>query len=196
VNRLAFVAALFLTCAIAAPPRAFAQFAPATPEATPTPIPLTQYTDPGMAFTAPPEFYRVPVASHDPAHFDQPAVMAAWVANPGKREQLTITITMENHDGNLDGFEMISENEVRDKVDSVFFKKHELTKLQNGMPAYWQELSMGSGFDTLKRFDYVWIDGTRGVLLAITGRYGVLDEPMARKALAIAYGVQYPQNRH
>lgn len=149
-----------------------------------------------MSFTAPPNFYRVPLAPHDPARFDEPAVMAAWVANPGKREQLTITITMENHDGTLDGFEMISENEVRDKVDSVFFKKHEQTKLTNGMPAYWQELSIGSGFDTLKRFDYVWADGVRGVILAISGRYGQLDEPMAKKALANAAGVLYPKNRY
>jgi hypothetical protein len=147
-----------------------------------------------MSFTAPPEFYRVPLPPHDPAQFDQSTVVAAWVANPGKREQLTITITMENHDGSLDGFEMISENEARDNGD-VFFKKHEVAKLTNGMPAYWQEMTMGSGFDTLKRFDYLWADGMRGVLLAITGRYGVLDEPMAKKALANAAGVAYPTNR-
>jgi hypothetical protein len=195
VNRLVFIFALCLPCVSFAPPvQAYAQSA--TPEATPTPLPLNQYTDPGMAFTAPADYYRLPVQPHDPAQFDQPTVMAAWVLNPGKREQITITITMENHDGNLDGFEMITENEIRNKVDSVFFKKHELTQLSNGMPAYWQELSMGSGFDTLKRFDYVWIDGTRGVLLAATGRYGVLDEPMAKKALAQASGVLYPKRRY
>lgn len=173
---------------------AFAQFAQATPAPSPTPIP-NQYADPAMSFTAPPEFYRAPVPPRDPAHFDQPTIMAVWVVNAGKREQLTITITMENYDGSLDGFEMVSENEVRDKVDSVFFKKREQAKLTNGMPAYWQELSMGSGFDTLKRFDYVWIDGVRGVTLAIVGRYGVLDEPMAKKALADAAGVLYPKDR-
>jgi hypothetical protein len=55
---------------------------------------------------------------------------------------------------------------------------------------------MGSGFDTLKRFDYVWIDGTRGIVLAATGRYGVLDEPMAKKALEQASGVLYPKRRY
>jgi len=195
VNRSAFVFALCVACALVAPVRTSAQFAPATPAASPTPNPF-QYTDPAMAFTAPPEYYRVAVPEHDPARFDQQAVMAAWVTNPGKREQITITLTMENHDGNLDGYEMLSENEIRDKVDSVFFKKHEVTKLLNGMPAYWQELSIGSGFDTLKRFDYVWIDGTRGVVLAITGRYGVLDEPMAKKALANVSAVQYPKYRY
>ena len=63
------------------------------------------------------------------------------------------------------------------------------------MPAVWQEVSMGSGFDTLKRFDYVWVDGVRGIVLAIMGRYGHLDEPMAKKALADAYGVAYPKYR-
>jgi len=194
VNRFAFVLALCLTCVLAVPVQTFAQYAQATPAPSPTPVP-NQYNDPAMSFTAPPEFYRVPLAAHDPARFDQPSVMAAWVAQPGKREQLTITITMENHDGSLDGFEMIAENEVRDKVDSVFFKKRDRVTLTNGMPAYWQELSMGSGFDTLKRFDYVWIDGVRGVTLAITGRYGILDEPMAKKALANAAGVLYPKYR-
>ncbi len=194
MNRLAFVLALCLTCFALAPVQTLAQYAQATPAASPAPVPNV-YTDPAMSFTAPAGFFRVPLAPHDPARFDQPSVMAAWVANPGKREQLTITITMENHDGTLDGYEMLSENEIRDKADSVFFKKHEQTKLVNGMPAYWQELSIGSGFDTMKRFDYVWIDGTRGVLLAITGLYGVLDEPMAKKALANAAGVEYPKNR-
>lgn len=148
-----------------------------------------------MSFTAPVEFYRVPLAQHDPAQFDDPTVVAAWVSNPGKREQLTITITMENHDGSLDGFEMVSENEARDKGD-VFFKKRQPVTLSNGMPAYWQEVTMGSGFDTVKRFDYVWIDGTRGVVLAITGRFGELDEATAKKALANASGVRYPKNRY
>ena len=192
MNRLA-IAALSLMCAFAAPLCVFAQASSVTPEASPTPSP-SQYNDPGMSFTAPSEYYRVTLAPHDPAQFDQSTVMAAWVANPGKREQITITITMENHEGNLAGFEMISENEIRDKGD-VFFKKRELTQLSNGMPAYWQELTMGSGFETVKRFDYVWIDGTRGVILAITGRYGTLDEPMAKKALANASGVLYPRYR-
>ena len=194
MNRLALGLAFCLMCAFTAPVQTFAQRpAPAAPQASPTPSP-SEYHDPAMSFTAPPEFYRLPLAAHDPAQFDQSTVVAAWVANPGKREQLTITITMENHDGTLDGFEMVSENEARDNGD-VFFKKHEVTKLTNGMPAYWEELTMGSGFDTLKRFEYVWADGTRGVLLAITGRYGVLDEPAAKKALANASGVLYPRGR-
>jgi len=192
VNRFALALAM---CALVVSAKAFAQTPPSpSADATPTPSP-SQYNDPAMSFTAPPEFLRVPFAPRDPARLDQQTVMAAWIRDPGKREQLSITITMESHDGSLDGFEMITENELRNKADNVFFKKPQLTQLSNGMPAYWQEVSVGSGFDTLKRFDYVWIDGVRGVTLAVTGRYGVLDEPMAKKILAGAYGVQYPKYR-
>jgi hypothetical protein len=182
-------------CALIVSAKAFAQTpAPPPADATPTPPP-NQYSDPAMSFKAPPDFLQLPLAPHDPARFDQSTVMAAWVRDPGKREQMTITITMESHDGSLDGYEMITENDLRNKADSVFFKKPKPVQLSNGMPAYWQEVSVGSGFQTLKRFDYVWIDGVRGVILAVTGRYGVLDEPMAKKILADAYGVQYPKYR-
>ena len=154
------------------------------------------YTDPAMTFTAPAGFYRIPIAPHNPAQFDQSTVVAAWVKNPGKREQQSITITMENHEGNLEGFEMITENEIRDNVDSVFFKKREQTKLSNGMPAYWQELSIGSGFQETKRFQYVWMDTVRGVSLAITALYGQIDEPAAKAALAQASAVLYPKYRY
>ncbi len=192
MNRFALA---FAICALIVSARAFAQ--PQTPppaDATPTPVP-NRYNDPAMSFTAPSDFYQVPFAPRDPAHFDQPTMMAAWVRDPGKPEQMTITITMENHDGTLDGYDMLSKNELRDKADSVFFKKHQTTQLSNGMPAYWRELSIGSGFEEIKRFDYVWIDGVRGVVLSITGGYGHLDEPMAKKALANVSGVLYPKYR-
>lgn len=188
-----FVLAL-AACALIVSAKAFAQTPAPSPDATPTPSPF-EYSDPAMSFKAPEGFLRLPLAPRDPAKFDQQTLMAAWVRDPGKPEQLTITITMEEHDKALDGFEMISENELRNKVDSVFFKKPQLTQLKNGMPAFWQELTLGSGFDTLKRFDYVWIDGVRGVILAVTGKYGHIDEPTAKQILADAYGVQYPKYR-
>lgn len=149
-----------------------------------------------MSFTAPLTFYQLAVPPHDPANFEQQTMMAEWVRSPGKSDQQLITITMESHDGSLDGYEMISENELRNQTDGVFVKKKELTKLTNGMPAYWQELSVGSGFDEIKRFDYVWVDGVRGVVLAITARYGTIDEPAAKIALANASGVLYPKYRY
>ena len=187
------LALAFAICALVAPVSVPAQ-TPA-PDESPTPNPYV-YADPAMSFTAPPDYYRIAIAPHDPARFDQATIMAAWVKNPGKREQVSITIAMENHEGSLDGFEMISENEIRDHVDSVFFKKHNQVQLSNGMPAYWQEMSIGSGFQETKRFQYVWVDGVRGVTLSITGLYGLLDEPMAKKALAEVAGVAYPKNRY
>jgi hypothetical protein len=183
-------------CALIVSAKAFAQ--PQTPppsaDATPTPVP-NQYNDPAMSFTAPADFYQIPLLPHDPAHFDQPTLVAAWIRDAGKAEQLTIAITMEDYDGSLDGFEMVTENELRDKADLVFFKKREVTQLSNGMPAYWQEVSIGTGFDEVKRFNYAWIDGVRGIILAVTGRYGGVDEPTAKKALADASGVLYPKGR-
>ena len=192
MNRFALA---LMICALIVSAKALAQTPPPpSPDATPTPVPNT-YNDPAMSYKAPLDFYQIMFNPHDPARFDQATVVAAWIRNPGKPGQMSITITMENHDGSLDGFEMITENDLRDKADSVFFKKRNLTQLANGMPAYWQEISIGSGFDELKRFEYVWIDGVRGVVLAITGKFGELDEPMAKKALDGAYGVMYPKNR-
>ncbi len=154
------------------------------------------YSDPAMSFTAPPNYVQAPVPAHDPTDFSQPAVVAAFVANGGKPDQRAITITMENFDGNVDGFEVLSENELRTQTDGVFVKKKERTTLSNGMPAYWQEITVGTGFDEIKRFQYVWADGVRGVTLAISSHYGELDEASAKRDLASAYGVLYPKNRY
>ena len=167
---------------------------PPSPYATPTPIP-NSYNDPAMSFVAPSDFYQANIPPHDPMSFDNPTVVAEWIRHPGQREQQIISITMENVDSSLAGFEMNSENTLRDQADNVFFKQHQLTTLSNGMPAFWQEISVGSGFDEIKRFDYVWVDGVRGVTLAITARFGEIDEPTARKVLANASGVLYPRYR-
>ncbi len=153
-----------------------------------------QYVDPGMSFTAPPEYVKAAIPPHDPVDFDQPTVVAAFMGNRGKPDMHVITIQMENFDGPLSGFEMVTENELRDQTDGVFVKKKELTTLSNGMPAYWQDITVGSGFDEQKRYEYVWIDGVRGIVLSITGRYGELTEDDAKKALSQASSVAYPNN--
>ncbi|HEV2261860.1 MAG TPA: hypothetical protein VGR69_06205 [Candidatus Rubrimentiphilum sp.] len=167
---------------------------PPPPYATPTPIP-NSYNDPAMSFVAPSDFYQAPIPPHDPMNFDNPTTVAEWFRHPGQRDQQIISITMENQDASLAGFEMNTENSLRDSADNVFFKQHQTTTLSNGMPAVWQEISVGSGFDEIKRFDYVWVDGVRGVTLAITARYGEIDEATARKDLANASAVLYPRNR-
>lgn len=154
-----------------------------------------QFNDPAMSFTAPADYYQVPLAPHAPVGFQDAAVVAGWVKNPGKQEQHTITITMQDFDANLEGFEMITENDLRTQIDGVFFKKKERTTLSNGMPAFWQEISVGSGFAEVKRFQYVWVDGVRGVTLAIWAQFGELDETTAKRDLANASGVAFPKNR-
>jgi hypothetical protein len=107
-----------------------------------------------------------------------------------------ITIQMETFDGNLDGFEMVTENELRNQTDSVFVKKKTLTTLSNGMPAYWQDITIGSGFQEAKRYEYAWVDGVRGIVLAMTARYGTVTEDQAKAALSQASGVAFPRRRY
>lgn len=187
-----FVLAVVLCGLAAAAVPAAAQQPPQQAYTTPTPAP-NQFTDPGMSFTPPEGYYKANIPPHDPTDFDQPTVVAAF-ANKGATH--VITIQMETFNGSLSGFEMVTENELRNQVDGVFFKKKELGTLSNGMPAYWQEITIGSGFQEAKRFQYAWVDGVRGIVLSITGRFGEISEDEAKKALAGASSVAYPRDRY
>jgi len=154
-----------------------------------------QFNDPAMSFTAPSDYIQIGVPPHSPTDFTESAVVAGFVKNPGKQSQHTISISMEDFPQDLDGFEMVSENELRNQADGVFVKKKIRTTLSNGMPAYWLEISVGSGFDEVKRYQYVWVDGVRGVTLAIWGQYGELDEATAKRDLANASAVLFPKYR-
>jgi hypothetical protein len=77
----------------------------------------------------------------------------------------------------------------------VFIKKT-ATKLSNGMPAYWQEITIGNGFNEVKRYQYVWADGVRGVQLAVMGKYGDISNEQALKILSEVSAVAYPRNRY
>jgi hypothetical protein len=149
------------------------------------------YNDPAMSFTAPSDYIKTDIPAHDPANFDQPTVVAAFLKTGKNSPRIAITIEMQNFEGTLDGFESQTENEVRGQADSVFFKRT-ATTLSNGMPAYWQDITIGSGFDEIKRYQYVWVDGVRGIALAITAREGAITEAQAKLALANASGVAYP----
>ncbi len=154
-----------------------------------------QYNDPAMSFTAPSDYRAVPVPSHDPAVFQDPAIVAAYIKDPGKQSFSQIMLRMQNFEGNTEGIEMTTETDMRNQGSDVFIKKT-ATKLPNGMPAYWQEVTMGSGFDQMKVYQYVWADGVRGVQLSITSRYGAVDEPTAKRALANVSAVAYPKYRY
>ncbi len=187
-----FVLAVVLCGLAAAAVPAAAQQQPQQAYAAPSAGP-NQFTDPGMTFTAPDGYAKAMLPPHDPTDFDQPTVVAAFAMRGGGR---VITIQMESFNGSLSGFEMVTENEMRNQADGVFFKKKELTTLSNGMPAYWQEITVGSGFETAKRYQYSWVDGVRGIVLSITGRYGEITEADAKKALANASSVAYPRDRY
>jgi hypothetical protein len=153
------------------------------------------YSDPAMSFTAPADYTPVPIPTHDPATFDDPAIMAAFVKNPGKQNACQITLRMQNFGGDASGLDMVVENDLRNQAGSVFVKKT-ATKLSNGMPAIWQEITIGSGFQQVKIFQLVWADGVRGVQLAVMGRYGAIDEPEAKRVLGNVTAVAYPKYRY
>ncbi len=153
-----------------------------------------RYSDPAMSFTPPADYFQLAVPAHDPAVFDDPAVVASWVRHPGKADLTQITIRMQNFESDVNAFDTTVENDMRGQGSDVFIKKSN-TSLPNGMPAIWQEITTGSGFDQVKIYQYIWSDGVRGVELMISGRYGALDEPAAKRALANVSATAYPRNR-
>lgn len=164
------------------------------PAPTPTPNPNT-FNDPAMSFTAPAGFYRMRVPPHDPAQFDQKSVVAAFIKNPGTSDAVGITIAMENFDGSAAGYSTSSDNDLRSSQDGVFIKRSN-TQLSNGMPAVFEEITIGSGFAQMTEYRYLWADGVRGVELGETATYGHLDEKKAKADLAMASAVAYPKNRY
>jgi hypothetical protein len=192
MNRIAAVA--FALCAIFAPATLLAQ-SQAVEAPAPAATPSNSFNDPAMSFTAPSDFTKVPMQQGDPTQFEKPTVVAAFVKNYGKAGLLTITITMENFEGSADGYDQVTENTMRNSADGVFIKKT-ATKLSNGMPAYWQEITIGNGFNEVKRYQYVWADGVRGVQLAVMGKYGDISNEQALKILSEVSAVAYPRNRY
>jgi hypothetical protein len=154
------------------------------------------YTDPAMTYTAPDGYVKARIAPHDPANFDNPTVVAAFGGSRKDTAGRVITITMDSFQGSLDGWEQRQENDLRNASDGVFIKNKKLTTLPNGMPAYWEEVTVGSGFSEVKRYEYCWIDRVRGVVLAITAPYGMVTEDEAKKALGNASATAYPVNQY
>ena len=155
----------------------------------------TAYNDPAMSFTPPAGFRFAGGTPYDPQS-NQPTIVATFVKNPGKPEMHIIQISIEDAEGSsLSGFETLSENELRGQLDSVFVSNKKQTTLSNGMPAIWEEISAGEGFGEMKRWEYLWVDGLRGVILSDTGRYGGITEEEAKADLANASAVAYPRNR-
>lgn len=190
MNRLSALA--FVLFAVSAPALVLAQ--DAAPQAAAA-APSMQYNDPAMSFTAPDGFKPLPVPSHDPAVFEDPAVMAAYVKDAGSRSAMSIVLRMQNYDGSPDGWATTSDNDLRSASNGAFINRT-ASKLANGMPVFWEEVTVGTGFDQIKTYQYIWADGVRGVTLALTCRDGVINGDQAKKLLSNVTAVAYPKYRY
>ena len=155
------------------------------------------YDDPGMHFKAPDGFERIdigvqPEDSGDP---DTPKPAAVFIYHRGRSDQRTIVVELHSVAQPLDSFESNLEQDLRKSGDSARVDKKEKTTLANGMPAYFLRVSSGDGLQQMWRYDYVVVDGTRGIDVAYTAHQGEVDAQAAKDALASLYVVVYPQSR-
>jgi hypothetical protein len=168
----------------------------AAPDATPTPLDTHMYVDLGLEFQAPPEAYlagrrMLPVG----ALGEDLQPVAVWAIYPGKPEQRVLKIEMEAFDGQPSQWEGQFESQMHGKTDGMLFKKRTPISLTNGMPATFVEMTYGSGFDSKKEYAVVYADGSRGVVISVTGRVGEANEQEAQKWLHDAKAVRYPKDR-
>lgn len=187
LSALAFAVFALLLPAVAPAQNAAPQAAAAAPS--------MQYNDPAMSFTAPEGFKPLPVPSHDPAVFEDPAVMAAYVKDAGSRNAMSIVLRMQNYDGSPDGWATTSDNDLRTNSNGAFISRT-ATKLANGMPVFWEDVTVGSGFDQIKTYQYIWADGVRGVTLSLICRDGVITDEQAKQMLSNLSAVAYPKYRY
>jgi hypothetical protein len=190
IAALVFLCFLCVLVTLPATMRAVAQV-PAPP--TPTPDPHT-YTDTAMKFTAPPQAYlagrRYP--SLDDLSDEQPTTVAVWVIDPGKENARTISIAMVSFTGPPSQWEGQFESQLHSSQDGVLIRNKQAMTLTNGMPAYFVEVTTGSGFTTRKQFAVVWADGQRGIVLSEQGRIDDVTETEAKNFLKDASAVRYP----
>lgn len=166
------------------------------PEPSPTPMDPHMYVDLGLEFQAPPEAYlagrrMLPVA----ALGEDLEPVAVWGIYPGKPEMRVLKIEMEAFSGEPSQWEGQFESQMHGKQDGVLFKKRTPISLTNGMPASFVEITYGSGFDSKKEYAVVYADGSRGVVISVTGRVGEANEMEAQKWLHDAKAVRYPLDR-
>jgi opacity protein-like surface antigen len=175
-----------------------AQGAPAqaAPEPSQTPMDPHLYIDPGLEFTAPPEAYLagrriVPVA----ALGEDLAPVAIWAIYPGKPEVRLLRIEMESFPNNPAQWEGQFESQMHGAKDGVLIKRKTPMTLTNGMPAQFVEITYGNGFDAKKEYAVVYADGSRGVVISVTGRIGEATAEEAQRWMANAKAVRYPLDR-
>jgi hypothetical protein len=160
----------------------------------PTPNPHI-YDDNGMHFVAPAEFH--PIAQRKLKLEDLSdglQVVAGWVGGSPSRPE-RIVLQQQAFDGSLDGFSSNFQQQLRQAYGDATFKNKEQTKLRNGMPAIFIQMTAGSGFDVTTVFTYLWVDGSRGVALSVMAPVGEVDADGAKRLLSDASAVRYPAER-
>ena len=161
-----------------------------------TPAPTTPiYDDAAVHFEPAKDWIRVPYASaagDDSGGKLQP--VAFYIHNPGKENQQKMILEMEPFRSPVAEWESSLENEFRAQFEGALIRKSE-TKLANGMPAYWINLTFGSGFSTQKLYGYAVADGRRGIFMGVIGRLGLIDENEIKVALGGLKVVLYPRWR-
>ena len=166
-------------------------------EATPQPTPSDWmvYDDPAMHFRAPDGWRPVGQRQIDVQQLtDDPVVVAAWF-DPDKDHPRKIVINQESFEGDYKAFEAELESQLRDKFDDPFFKNKQDTKLRNGMPAEFMEMSTGSGFNVTKFYILLWADGQRGVAILLSAQLNDLSGDAARHLMSDVTAVRYPVDR-
>lgn len=118
--------------------------------------------------------------------------IAAWAKRTKRGDQITISLATEGDNERLGAWLVTFKNEAREQIQNVFFKGTVRGKLKNGMPAYWVDLSYGTGFDSHKRYGWVWSDGQRGVFLSIDFPLGMMTPEQAQATLANVRATLYP----
>jgi hypothetical protein len=154
------------------------------------------YSDPGMHFRPPDGWERVPLQEAGTDSETRRPPLALYVFKKNKGDQRLITITMDVFQGSLDGFARNHANELRQQGDSTFIEKQEKTTLANGMPAIWMKVNQGANLGQMvRRYEYIVIDLSRGIIVSYFGRAGDFEEKEAKAALASLYVVVYPKGR-
>jgi hypothetical protein len=178
------------------------QFSPAVadgPGASASPSPASapsgpSFHDKSINFTAPDGWTKIDVPVPD--NTDNPTVVAIFTKRQGKPDQRTIQIVVQDYDQGLDPWEVATETDLRNKVDSTFIDKKTKTTLSNGMPAWWIKVSQGASLGQFfRRYEYVVYDLQRGITVSFIGRQGDFDEKEAKDALAGLTVVVYPRDR-
>jgi hypothetical protein len=184
-----------LACAvlIASPRVLLAQDQDAAPQATPADWMV--YDDPAMHFHAPAGFQ--PVGQRQiPANKlgDDPSVVAAWVF-PDKDHPRKLLIQQEYFQGDANGYQAEYEGQLRDQFESPLFKNKQNIALRNGMPAIFEEMTTGEGFNVQKYYLLMWADGQRGVTILLQTLPNDLDGTKARQLMSDVSAVRYPTER-